>query len=464
MKGGDWARKSAFSWSFSGNVPGVGGSNVVVPILRRAFGTWSTATPLLRFAQVTNGADIRINVGLLGPNIAGLTTPDGRQITITNGFAFAPTAASGSPSLLNVVTHEIGHALGLLHANTGNSIMFPTTSAQETLSRDDFDGIRALYGWPGQTPLNFTTEQAPALCVCGDTLAMVWRGGGDNRNIWIATSDDGLHWTQQRAFTDVGTIGGPALAWDGSRLWMVWRGTGNDQGLYFKTSRDFFVHDNPAQAPLSFAGSSHGPRIAIVRGVPTMVWKGINNDHQIYFSEFRSGRWQGQQIIPGVGTAAAPAICQDINGGIRLLWRGVPNDQALYTTAAPPGSYAWAPQSTLTWYLLGNGTTVPVSSGTAGSWCGPSLTVETSQPNFTTSGESVIHAAWRGIDGDQGLYFSQLARDQTGAAGESLNWSSQAKIPNVGSSQPPSIVSFKRQLVLAWKGVENDTRVYAIST
>jgi hypothetical protein len=117
----------------------------------------------------------------------------------------------------------------------------------------------------------------------------------------------------------------------------------------------------------------------------------------------------------------------------------------------------------LTWYLLENGSTSRVSSGTASSWGGSSLTVETAQPIFTTPGESTIHAAWREINGDQVLDFSQLARDQIGV-GQSLNWSSQAKMPNVDSSQPPSIASFKGKLILAWKGVENDTRGYSIST
>ena len=56
----------------------------------------------------------------------------------------------GQKSLLRVVTHEIGHSLGLKHSSNSISIMsnlYPTTSSAEVkLAEDDIKGIQSLYG------------------------------------------------------------------------------------------------------------------------------------------------------------------------------------------------------------------------------------------------------------------------------------------------------------------------------
>ena len=51
--------------------------------------------------------------------------------------------------LMQVVTHELGHSLGLLHSEVTSSVMGPTYNGYNPnfrLTEDDIKGIQALYG------------------------------------------------------------------------------------------------------------------------------------------------------------------------------------------------------------------------------------------------------------------------------------------------------------------------------
>jgi hypothetical protein len=57
---------------------------------------------------------------------------------------------SSSANLINVLTHELGHSLGLDHDKSSLSIMYPTVSAKATLYDSDINGITQLYNMPYQ--------------------------------------------------------------------------------------------------------------------------------------------------------------------------------------------------------------------------------------------------------------------------------------------------------------------------
>jgi Matrixin len=422
-------------------------------VIIQSFNLWKGAVPAFNFIGPTTGSiDIAVKVDKLSDaDTVASTTPEGTVITINNQVSFAAgfkSETGNQTGLLNTLAHEIGHALGLNHSTTPNSIMWAVGNDNvETLQADDTAGVRALYGWKPQARVsNFGTHAGPALCACGNTLAMVWRGSGDN-NIWISTSTDGTNWTPQRPFRDVGTLGSPDLAWINDELWMVWRGS-PDQALFYKKSRDFFVKDNPPQANIKGVGSSHGPRIAGVNKTPTLVWKGIKGDGGIYYSRFVGGQWLPQAKIAGVGTENSPVALSDA-GGVRLLWRGVDKDHVLYTTTGAADFTGWKPQAQVQWTRLGNGNEA-LKPGTPGSDGAPTM----------AANGGTIFAAWRGVPGDQGLYYTQFRKDpgQT-----SPTWSGQANIPNVGSSDGPSMAYFNGKLYLAWKGIEGDSGIYMTS-
>ncbi|MDN6899852.1 matrixin family metalloprotease [Oenococcus sicerae] len=41
--------------------------------------------------------------------------------------------------------HELGHALGLAHSSSRDSVMYPIDQGKSELSSDDLAGLRAIY-------------------------------------------------------------------------------------------------------------------------------------------------------------------------------------------------------------------------------------------------------------------------------------------------------------------------------
>ena len=420
--------RSQLSWSFNGSLPGIAAP---LTTLALSFAAWRAldAAPILGFHQIGSGGDIVLSVADLGaPDKSGLqilavTASDGSTIQFTSRRTWI------ADSLQLVATHEIGHALGLLHATTSNSIMYPIDQGQNVLGSDDKAAIRALYGWSAQTKMEGGTMAAPALVACGGILARAWRGTGDDQNIWFSTTTDGFNWTPQRRVPGAASAVGPALAWDGSRLWMAWRGINDDHNLYWASTGDFFVRNWTGVQKIGDRGSSHTPRIAFAGGSMVMVWKGVPGDSGLYYARF-SGGWGVQHKIGGVGSACAPAICQDLDpNAVRMAWRGVNDDQNLYTSTL--SDQYWQPQEKVSWIINGNGAEGTAGIGYPGTADSPALA------NFA---DKVI-LAWRGVVNDEGLWFTQLASDQVGGRAVP-EWSAQAKIPNVGSSNGPSITVF----------------------
>lgn len=89
-----------------------------------------------------------------GGTLAFTTTPtsDGWSIVYYSDWLVddGPGNVTTGLDLQGVATHEIGHALGLGHSNTGGATMYPSISGtgtnQRSLSADDIAGIQAIYG------------------------------------------------------------------------------------------------------------------------------------------------------------------------------------------------------------------------------------------------------------------------------------------------------------------------------
>ncbi|MCU1226577.1 MAG: hypothetical protein JWQ42_4670 [Edaphobacter sp.] len=425
--------------------------------VQKAFELWRAAVPALAFTQVTNvfaPVDITIGPADLGPlDSAGNgklgNTHLTSEITINNNATaiFVPQLPGGN-SLLGVVAHEIGHAIGIGHSTTPGTLMYPFSSVTETLAPEDVEAARALYGWGSQRAVaDVGTDASPALCVCGSFLVMAWRGIGDDDQIWNSRTTDGVNWSPQSVIPGAASTDGPALAWDGATLWLAIRGVPDDDALYWATSSDLGDHWS-AVAPIPGTGSACAPSLTVVGAVPLMVRRGIPGDDALYYTTWRNP-WATQQRIGGAGSADRPSVCVGLDNLPRMVWRGIPGDDSLYTTSLV--QMFWQPQQQLSWVIVGNGPQGTVGIGIPGSIMGPTV---------VNTGDGRLFLAWQGVPGDDGVYFTQAA---IGPGGQpSIEWSSQVSI-GIGTSQRPAIVSFRELPFIAWKGVHDDHNIYTIT-
>ena len=445
-------------------------------IISQAFAIWSTPAPAapagtslaLSFEYVQGHADLLFRSADLGPPAAdgsytaAWTIEHGTIIEFNSNpaVAFLPRTPAGgaaalgaSSSMLNVATHEIGHALGLLHNTNPGSMMWPDNLGIETLGADDIQSIRALYGWQPQRPVQgIGTDSSPVVCACGGSVVLAWKGIDPDDSVWVCRSTDGINWTPQRAVPGTGTTDGPALAWDGKTLWLALRGIEDDDAVYWATSGD--LGDNwSGVGQVPNAGSANGPAMTIFNGNPLLVWRGIPGDTGLYFNFWNNG-WTTTGRIGGTGSTDRPTVCVDVNQRARIVWRGIEGDDALYTTVftGTPSVPIWEPQQILQWIVVGNGGDGTTEIGVPGSLRGPSAI------NITRATDQETLLLWRGVKGDQGIYFTQGAAGTAGAA--PIDWSTQAQIPGVGTTGRPSITVFKQRILIAWQGVEGDHTIY----
>jgi len=189
-------------------------------------------------------------------------------------------------------------------------------------------------------------------------------------------------------------------------------------------------------------------------------------DHYVYFSGGGSPGLVCYKVSVSGGAASLVQVWKA--GGTGVSFATECSSPTVGSVTAPgPYALVWvADAGTLHAYDALTGTEVYTSSATASDNLGPLP----HYPPVTCAGKSVyvgtnngfacyrvvdsivigLVMAWKGIEGDDGIYYSSF---QGG-------WAPQQKIAGVGTSHGPSLAVFNEKVYAAWKGIEGDQGLY----
>lgn len=431
-------------------------------LIATAFRRWQAVSPFFNFiqVQVNAAADIRVvfggsevdsRFGAAGGVLASGGYPEQGNLQFDSAETWSDGSVANTSNLLAVAVHEVGHILGLSHSSRPGGTMYPYQTPIATVDAESQSAIRAMYGWTPQQPLpDRATSDRVALGVTSitnfsgriETARMVWKGVRNDTRLYESDLLAG-GWTPQRPIPRFGASHGPALAEIGTGgappstgLLMAWKGLPGDQGLYW--SRDNGTGWQPQQRILG-VGSSTRPALANVGGRIVMAWKGIEGDSGIYWSVFDGGGgWAPQKRVPGVGTSDSPTLAS-IGDRLFMFWKGIAGDSngywSVHDFASDP---IWRPQRRIEYFSYQTEGGIPVAIGTTGGL------------SAARRGGDIL-LAWKGLEGDSGIYVSLFADGEFGG---------QIRVPDVGTAIGPTVGGVDGSTLMAWKGIEDDDVIY----
>ncbi|MBA0863229.1 hypothetical protein Goshw_018464 [Gossypium schwendimanii] len=149
-------------------------------VFKRSFSKWASVIPV-NFTEMDNYPLANIRIGFFKGNHGDGQPFDGVLGVLAHAFSpengrfhldkdemwavdFEKVKSKAAVDLESVVTHEIGHILGLAHSSVKEAMMYPSLkprSKKVNLKLDDVEGVRALYGL---NP-NFKFRQVTAITI-----------------------------------------------------------------------------------------------------------------------------------------------------------------------------------------------------------------------------------------------------------------------------------------------------------
>jgi hypothetical protein len=414
--------------------------NDVRAAIRSAFDEWQNACPYFSFIEFMKestetkidieisfgGTQVDSRFGAVGGVAAGATYPE-------DGRLFFDRAEQWDVnSVYDVALHEIGHILGLGHSTDNNSIMYPS-GGPDHIDAETNEAINSLYGGAAMGILpGVITKDRPAMAApdqpSNDEGVMVWRAGGDNQSIWSSRLQNGF-WQPIKKIPGMGTTHSPCLTYDGGAhtYVMAWKGVEDDQHIFYSKSSDFSAWD--AQKSVPGVGTSNRPSLTVLGPTVFLAWKGVDGDPGIYWSQEQADGWAQQQVVFGATTEYEPCLVA-FNGRLYLFYRGEGDDQAIY--------YNWRGGQPSDIWQGAQRVTYPEATAQGIVFHG----VGTHRaPSACVRGNRIL-LAWRGVDGDAGIYFSYFD-GETFTGQIRLNAVSTDVGPTVADAGSHSLMCFK---------------------
>lgn len=297
-------------------------------------------------------------------------------------------------------------------------------AALATVATPAVSAAAETVNWSTQSTMpNAGTSATPAMTNCNGITYMVWKGVGNDTNMYFSAIAAGGTWAPQQLLGGGGgTSTGPTVTCDfDESIVVAWKGIGSDERIWYTSAQVETSVDQPI-GPLQWSQqkivdggglTDLSPSLMVLRnangGQLYLAWKGAGSDTSVHYATLPAlnETWQSLGTVPGVSTVRSPTLTSGLTAPysaptLSLIWP-LPGGQNNYSTTYLGGS-SWSGPAP----IVGGSGAAPVATE------GPA-------DGFAPLDNLV---AWQGSGSDTHIWYT-VDQDGTG-------WQSQQVVTNGG--------------------------------